>query len=408
MKHFSKLIALILVLVIAFSAASCSLVKQSSYKTKDVDLPIGVYIYYAYASYQQAQQFAQKSDKYDSEKETYDGKKSFLQMEITDDDGKKATADEWIKAKTTEYMDQLVALYSEIKRLGSTIDEATIKSNKEQCDNDWELGQYYSMYAQQYGEETAKQYCVPLKDTLEPLGISKESYYIANYYYSMLNEQIFKDLYGATGEQAVKDSELEKFFKDNYITYKYFSKNLYDTEEQPATDGSSETQSVNKAFSEDKKKSVIDDFKGYVADINDGESFNSIKERYMDDYDVKDDPVTSDCKFIDDMDKEDNISAAVLKLKETKASTDTIGESDDSKQQYLFYRAKIESEVKLGYLKDETKRDEVLHNCKKDDFKEHLAKTASVLDIQRSGACNQYSPAKIESMVNAQKKDSKK
>ena len=42
MKNFSKILCVVLALVIALSAASCSLSKQYAYQQDDIELPIGV------------------------------------------------------------------------------------------------------------------------------------------------------------------------------------------------------------------------------------------------------------------------------------------------------------------------------------------------------------------------------
>ncbi|MBQ9247475.1 MAG: hypothetical protein IJ171_02700, partial [Ruminococcus sp.] len=89
MKNFSKILCVVLALVVALSAASCAMAPQTAYEKDGIKLPIGVYIYYMYTAYTSAQGFAQKSDLYDASTGKYDGKKSFLKMEITDDDGNK-------------------------------------------------------------------------------------------------------------------------------------------------------------------------------------------------------------------------------------------------------------------------------------------------------------------------------
>ena len=67
MKNFTKLLAVILCLVIAFSTAACSMKPQWSYKEAgtDTELPIGVYIYALYNAYNQARTYAQETEGYD-------------------------------------------------------------------------------------------------------------------------------------------------------------------------------------------------------------------------------------------------------------------------------------------------------------------------------------------------------
>ena len=61
MKNHSKILCVVLALIIALSAASCSLSKEFAYQKDDIELPIGTYILYLQQAYQQAQGFAQKS-----------------------------------------------------------------------------------------------------------------------------------------------------------------------------------------------------------------------------------------------------------------------------------------------------------------------------------------------------------
>ena len=102
MKNFTKILCVVLALVVALSAAACSLTQQYAYQKDDIELPIGTYIYYLYSAYNEAQNLAQQSDLYDSETGKYDGKKSFLKMEITDEDGETAVAEDWINDKAAE------------------------------------------------------------------------------------------------------------------------------------------------------------------------------------------------------------------------------------------------------------------------------------------------------------------
>ena len=93
MKPSIKLGSLLLAIMMAFTAvaAGCSFNKEWSYKTSEKELPIGVYIYCLNNAYATAKGYAEKLDGYDSEKD------SWLDMEITDDDGNKEVARKWIK-----------------------------------------------------------------------------------------------------------------------------------------------------------------------------------------------------------------------------------------------------------------------------------------------------------------------
>ena len=130
MKNFSKILCVVLALVVALSAASCAMAPQTAYEKDGIKLPIGVYIYYMYTAYTSAQGFAQKSDLYDASTGKYDGKKSFLKMEITDDDGNTAVAEDWIKNKADERTKEAVAIYTKFNELGCTIDQTELDNTR--------------------------------------------------------------------------------------------------------------------------------------------------------------------------------------------------------------------------------------------------------------------------------------
>ena len=401
MRNSIKFMALVLALILAFSLASCTLTKTYSYKDDDVELPIGVYIYQLYSAYQSAQSYAQQSDLYDSETEKYDGSKSFLKMEITDDDGNTATADEWIANKADESMRQILAYYHEFNRLGSTIDEATLEGYQDQAKEYWEYGPYYSYYGDQYKN--------PYKDIFEPIGVSYDSFYLASFYPSALAEAVFNDLYGATGQEAVSDDELTKYFTDNYTSYKYFSANLYTTEQAETmaddsgiTDTSSSGETVDVALSDEDIKKYNDSFEIYADAINGGASYEDVVEKYMDDFDVEEDPTQSGVNILDDSSIGEDLIAAYKEMKEGEAKTITVGEGN-SAVIYLLYKAPIEDEID-SQINDENNRSTLLHNYKQDDFKDYIKKVGDDLTFEISGECKSYTPKKMEDILNKEKK----
>ena len=94
MKPYAKIGSLLLALIIAVAAVGCtpiSLNAEWAYRTDKVELPIGVYSYSLKTAYSQAQNYASKLASYDEASD------SWLDLEITDDDGDKAIARDWIK-----------------------------------------------------------------------------------------------------------------------------------------------------------------------------------------------------------------------------------------------------------------------------------------------------------------------
>lgn len=373
MKNFSKILCVVLALVIALSAASCSLSKQYAYEKDDIKLPIGVYIYYLYNAYNSAQNYAQQSDLYDAETGKYDGKKSFLKMEITDDDGKTAVAEDWIKDKAAEDTKTAVAIQTKFNDLGCTLDQTEIDSTQ---------SYYKSYWDQSYSE------------MLEPYGISFDSFFLAGYTLPVMENEAFKAEYGTGGPSAVSDEELTKYFKDNYTSYKYFSANLYTTETAEDTDGSAETASENTPLSADKIAEYQKDFDGYATTLSNGGSYADVVAEYMKKYAVEEDPTTENVEDIDE-ESTDEIMKTILDMKDGQAMTVVIGDDDASKQIYLVYREPIENQVE-AYTDPEQHKDDVLSAMKHEEFDEMLKKLAEEMNITLSSACDSYKPSRFE------------
>lgn len=397
MRNSTKILCVVLSIMMVVSLAACSLTTQQSYKTDDTELSMGVYIYNLYSAYNQAQGFAQKSDLYDSEEGTYDGKKSFLQMEITDDDDVTATADEWIKEKADEYTRNILAVYHEFNELGCTIDEATEEGYKAQAKEYWDYGPYY----QYYGE----QYLSPYSEIFEPIGVSYDSFYIASFYTSAMQDKVFDALYKPEGKEAVSDEDLTDFFTENYLSYRYFSVNLYTSEEQPTVDetGNETTTSVDTALSEEEVQAYESEFAGYKDTIAAGGSMDDVVSAYMAAHsDVESDPSQSDVTTLDNASIGDELKEELKKLNEGEATYITVGEDDNSKMMYFIYKAPIADQIE-SYIGDETQRDTVLHEMKDDDFEDLLKNVAKDLDISVNSACSSYQPKMFEENTKKKK-----
>ena len=373
MKNFSKILCVVLALVIALSAASCSLSPQYAYQQDDIELPIGVYIYYLFNAYNSAQGYAQKSDLYDAETGKYDGKKSFLKMEITDDDGETAVAEDWIKNKADEDTKNAVAINTKFNELGCTIDQTELDSTKTY---------YKSYWDQSYAEQ------------LEPYGISFDSFFLAGYTIPVMETEAFKAEYGTDGPSAVSDEELTDYFKENYTSYKYFSVNLYETAETDSADGSEETASENTPLSEDKIAEYQKDFSDYASTLSDGGSYADVVAEYMEKYEVEEDPTTENVEDIDE-ETTDDILKTIKDMKDGQAMTMEVGEDENSKQLYLIYREPIEKQVE-AYTDPEQHKNDDLSAMKHDAFDELLKDLADEQKITLSSACSSYNPSMFE------------
>ncbi len=382
MNLFKKAIAVVIAAILVVSAASCSLTKQSSYKYGDKTYDIGVYIYSLYSAYTTAQGYAEKVKDY---KES----ESFMDLKIADDDGEKAVARDWIKDKADEAAKELVVVDKLIDEKKVDIAKSELETAEESCKSAWEMGPYAAYSAQYYN---------PLKDQLEDYGISFDSFkqlYISpvgSSIYAVKTSKLFDAIYGKGGSEEVSDSDLEKFFTENYLGYSSIPVNLYSSE----TD--SDGNSSSKAYSDKKIKKITAALEDYASKIASGElSFDDASKKIQKAYGVEESSVTSnsvDTKENLEKNNED-IFKALKKLENGKASVITVGKDGDSPSAYLIVKNDLKDEVK-NYVKGD-KRTSVLQNMKSDDFKKFLKDQAKKLSDDKkfeknSGAIDSYDP----------------
>ena len=385
MRNFTKMLCVVLALIVALSVTSCSLNHQYSYKTDDVELPIGVYIYYLQTAYNEAQTLAQKSDKYDSEAGTYDGEKSFLKLEITDDDGNTAVAEDWIKDKADEYMNQAVAVYYEYNKLGATIDEAELAEYRTSYKDYWDNGYSYYGYQQP-----------ALSQSYEPYGIGFDSFFEVAVTLNLMSDAVFKAEYAVDGPMAVTDEETHKYYEENYTSYHYFSANLYTTSEEPTTDedGNETTETVTTPMTEAEVTAITASFDRYAADVNGGKAFSEALEKYNTDFSAS--ATATDKTEKIDAETTDELKKAILALKEGEAKQIIIGDDEKTRQIYLIFKDPI-ADTTESYFAEDGKRDSIVSEMKSDDFKELLKTLAAAITIDKSSACKDYKPSMFES-----------
>lgn len=382
MKNVSKILCVVLALVMALSAASCSLSQQYAYNKDNVEIPIGVYVYYLQSAYSQAQSYAQKSDKYDSSTGRYDGKKSFLKMEITDDDGKTAIAEDWIKEKAKEETLDAVAVMTKFNELGCTMDEAKPS----------DLYTTINPYASYYGYD-ANTKLSDVASSYEEYGIGFDSWLFVQTL-SQRENIVFEAEYGKGGPSEVGDEELSKYFTDNYTSYNYFSVNLYDTVESTPEDGSSETESTSVPLSEKEIADYQKEFSGYAETLSGGGSFSDVLDKYMKAHDIENDPSVSNVSVIDE-ENSSEVLKAIAGMKDGESMTIEIGDTDETKQLYLLYREPIKNQLE-AYTDPNQNRSTVLYQMKHEDFHELLEKFVEDNGLTLSSDCDSYSPSMFE------------
>lgn len=372
LKIGSFLMAVIIV-VTSFLAVGCtpiSLSQQWAYKTDDNELAIGVYIYSLDISYQRAKKFAEEQlgDKFS------ESNSDWLNMEIKDDDDKKAVAKDWIKEQAERLCLSYLALDSEIKKNKLDISTDDMAAAESQAQEYWNLGQYA-----QYG-------VMPMKDDLEPYGISFDSFLYCTTAYSVKYGTLFESIYQKDGSKAVSDEDLIKFINENYVDYSYMTVNLYETE--TAADGSS----TPKALSDEDAKKLTDKFDEYAKQINDGsKTYSDVINAYMTEKELEESPSTSNIENLESFSLDDSVKKAVEKLEVGKAQAVKVG-SGDSAVYYLVYKNDIKNSSK-NHIEDENNRKKAVTDMKTDEFEDYLFDIGSKLNYQaNTSQLDKYKP----------------
>ncbi|MGN0459719.1 MAG: hypothetical protein ACI4HL_02275 [Ruminococcus sp.] len=381
LKNIKKIMAGTVAGALIVSATACTPISTKaewSYKDGDNEKAIGVYIYALYNAYNEAKTYAEDVDGYKEDE-------SFLDLKITDDDGKEAVASDWIKEKADLIVRQSLFFDKALDERNATIDEA---GYEEQASSDWELGYMYSYYSQ-YGYSTT-----PEQEILEPYGISQDSYCELQYITSGKQQKLFDLLYDEGGEKEVSDKELKEYFDESYTYYTYFTIPLY---EQTTDDAGEQT---SEAYSSKKQKKLTNQAESYVKAINGGSSISDQCEEYLKAIksDAKaDDTVQDGCELLDKDDLSsstigEDVAKELVEMKNGEAKAVTIGE-DDSKTVYVVQKLNAKDAEKEYLTKDDSTRKSVLQNMKKDEFSDYVNDEAKALKCEvNTSVIDKYDP----------------
>ena len=375
MKPFMKVGSFVLAVVMIFSViavAGCtptSLNKEWAYKTSSEEQAIGVYIYSLESAYNRAETFAKKLDDYDSTSD------SWLDKKITDDDGKKQVAREWIKDQAKKMCLSYLVVNEQIEKEKVEIGQATLDTANDQAESYWNVGPYAS-----------QGYVMPMKDEYEKYGVSLDSFAYCTTLYSTKYDALFKAVYGKGGSKEVSDSDLTKYFKENYTDYAYIPANLYTSK----TDDSG--SSTNTAMSKSEIKKVKDQLDSCKKDLNKGKSFDDVLKAYQKDAKLTTDPSKSAVENLDNSSIGDELKKAIGKLDVGEAQTLQVG-SGDSAIYYLVYKKDIADDVD-SYIGNADNKAGVLSSMKSDEFAKYIDELAGKLKAEENtSVINQYDPA---------------
>lgn len=369
MKPTVKIASLLMAVLILFSvfAAGCSLSKEWSYKTDAKELALGVYITAMQEAYAEAQNYASQLKDYSADDDKW------LDLEITDSEGNKAVAKDWIVENADRKCRELLVLESALNEVGSTVDEATLDQSKETYETSW-----YTQY----------------KDNLEKKGASMESFCYYMTHYAPLRDQLFTALYGEGGTQEVKKEDIEKYLTENYARYAVLPVQLYEASADEAG------QSTNVPLAADAEKKITDAVDGMAKTINAekdaakaAEQTKTLTDKYIADNEKLQEGALQNLTIPKENSgiTDEDLSKALQALEEGKASTVKIGKDGEEPTYFLLFRYDAKS-LKENYQSDGVTLESVLKRMKAKDFDAYLKDKTDKANIQKSGAVDRINP----------------
>ncbi len=355
MNNFKKILALLMAALLILTAAGCGRGPSWSYKTDSTSYADGIYIYSLLSAYDEAFSILQTNlgDKLDTTA-------SILDIESTfDESGEKMVCEDWIIQQANLITRNLIAIDEKIAEYGITLDKTQVESARELAKEDWYLGPYYEYYV------AAGYEAVSYKDNFEPYGISFDSYFASTYLASVKQNALFNYLYSKGGVEEVPMDEIEAYFTDNYTSYAYFTKNLYET----AVDESTGQQKYH-PYADSLIEEAKDDLAKYAKLVNSGTPYTEMMYQYMKAHDISADPSVKNIENLEYTSLGEDVLKALNKLDEGKATYIRVGDGDTS---VLYFIAKFDiKEEAETYLAADGNIDTILQNMKGADFVDYL------------------------------------
>lgn len=349
MKNVFKPVLLTAMAAALAISSGCSGDTKWSFKSGDFSLTNGNWIYNSYESTRSAVAKIQEEDS----EATIDN----IDFDKKEIEGK--AAKDWIYSDAKKSCLRQLTLDNLAKKYKVKADETELESVKK-------------MYISYYYSES--------KDLFEKLGVSEDSFVEAAIKPSYTSQAIFNAIYGKGGEKEVGDEELNKFFKENYVTYYYIGYSM------KTTDENGESQNID----DDTKDKVETSFKKYANMLNkQSKTTDDVDNEYKNDFSVEQSAGASETVMLDNMEDED-LKKAVTDAKEKEA---VVVDINDTK--YLIYKGNINDKVKdIKYnedIKEEDKgavsRDSIVSNMKSEEYQDFLDEEQSKLEYTRNDAC---------------------
>lgn len=366
MKTLKKVSAVLLSSVVAAtSLAGCGYLVDTpfsediswSYKDDNSTLSIGTYIFEEFMAYQNAAQ------------QINDSSKDVLTEKVKNDDEKEVTGKDFVLSKAELECKKILNVNKTFEDMKLSLTDTEKAAAVNNSTSAW---QYYG-------------------NNLKKYGISKESFIEAYGMYDQKYTKIFKTLYGEGGEKEVSKSDIEKYFKENFTDYSFFSVPLYDS--NTSDDASAASSTTAKSEAEIKK--IKESLDGYAKSINeDGKSFKDATEAYMKDYNITDDPTTTNVAVLDDSGLGDEIKKAIKDLKENKAAVIKVGEDNNNALYYLVYKGAIADQVKTLSDEKSNMSFQVIKKLKSDEYEKDMTEAAKKIKCETNeSAISKYEPS---------------
>lgn len=341
MKKVRKIAALLMALSLAAASAACSTDKSWALKRDQESIPIGVYIYYLFAAYQ------------NGSSQVADTSKPVLEQKIENKDAK-----EWIRAEALNYTKSIFVLNDKMKELGlklSADEEKNISAGTES----------------QWAQASA---------TLEKYGVSKTSFNLAYSDYAAKYQKVFDALYGKGGKQAVSDADLKAYFEKNYSDFSYLYAPLTKTDASGAS----------AAMTQAEKDAVKKQFDGYASDVSSGKkTIKQAADAYKTASKATADPLQNDTVVLDTSGYPTTFKSLVTSLKPGEVKTLEVSDV------YIVVQKNDIKKKTSSYLSEDTNRNALLAQMKGTEFSDSIKKAADALkDLTvNDKALNSYDPS---------------
>ena len=373
MKTSKKILALALAMGMFAAIATGCADESWSYKDDLNTLSAGTYIYYMSGGYSYAANQVSSANSSSSSTESVD----VLTQTIKDQDDKEINAQDYVLREADLACKNLLntdRLFAE-RKLKLTEDE--VNAAQSNTDSMWNY----------YGK------------TYEKMGISKESFYNAEYLFAAKYNAIFKSIYGIGGEKAVSDDEIKDYFVKNYTDYAYLPLNLYKSEESSDSSSGTTSGTTSVALSDEEIKKAKADFDDYAKLINNGKNtFDEIDKIFMKDQGLEESTAVKNTEVLDDSSIGDELKKALKDLDEGKATVIQVGK-DTTAVLYLVYKGDINEAAKNVF--DDTQRTAVLKKMKFEEFQDDMEAQAKDYKCEKNDAViNKYQPSMFKEYMN--------